>query len=116
MDRLHNLYNLREHRKELRKNSTPQEEKLWWYLRREQFGVKFRRQHGIGGYIVDFFCKEKRLIVEVDGEIHNTKANQEYDSVRDKFITDFGYLILRISNSEVDNDIEAVLKKIKDKL
>ena len=116
MDKIHNLYNLREHRKELRKNPTLQEEKLWWYLRKNQLGVKFRRQHSIGGYIVDFFCKEKKLILEIDGEVHNTKTAKEYDEVRDKFITSFGYFILRFYNSEVDNSIDVVLTKIKEKL
>ncbi len=83
---------MREHRKQLRKNSTPQEEKLWWYLR------------------------GKRLIVEIDGEIHNTKVNQEYDEIRSQFLREFEYKVLRIPNSDVDDNIDMVLKKIKESL
>ena len=114
MRKLHNIYGLREHRKELRKNKTPQEEKLWWYLRRNQLGVKFRSQHSIGGYVVDFYCAEKRLIIEIDGEIH--KKTAEYDKVRTLFLKQFNFEILRFSNVEIENNIEMVLGKIKEKL
>src|SRR3989344_2464879 len=116
MKKLHNIYGLREHRKELRKNPTPQEEKLWWYLRGKNLGFKFRRQHSIGGYVVDFFCKEKSLVIELDGKVHDSETAREYDKLRDEFIADFGYTILRIPNSEIDNDIDTVITKIKEKL
>ena len=58
---------MKERRKDLRKSSTPQEQKLWFYLKSKNLGVKFRRQQGIGSYIVDFYCKEKNLIIELDG-------------------------------------------------
>jgi very-short-patch-repair endonuclease len=62
MSKIHNISKLSDRRKELRKNQTPQEEKLWWYLRDKRSGIKFRRQHSIGGYILDFYCKDKKLI------------------------------------------------------
>ncbi len=114
MKKLHNLYSLREHRKELRRNPTPQENKIWWYLRRSQLGVKFRRQHSIGGYVVDFFCPEKKLVIEIDGEIHN--QNKEYDRVRQLFMEDLGYKTLRFWNKEIDNGVEEVILKIRNNL
>ena len=98
----------------MRKEQTPQEEKLWFELRHSKLGVKFKRQHSIGGYITDFYCREYKLIVEIDGGIHNTKENQEYDKIRDDYFRELGYKILRIPNREVDEDIEKVLEKIKD--
>ncbi len=62
---------------------------------------------------MDFYCKDKKLIVEIDGEIHNTKENREYDEVRDKFFTQLDYKVLRISNNEIENNIKEVLEKIK---
>lgn len=109
----HNDRSLRERRTELRKNSTLEEEKLWFQLRNSNLGVKFKRQNSIGGYIVDFCCQKHKLIVEVDGEIHNTKKAKEYDAVRDKFFTDLGYVVLRFSNNEVNADIEKVVKIIR---
>jgi leucyl-tRNA synthetase len=113
MAKIHNIHALSDRRKELRKNPTEAEEKLWWYLRDKRLGIKFRRQHSIGGYILDFICKDKKLIIEVDGEIHNTKEAREYDEVRDKYFKELGYEVLRFKNSEVENEIEKVLEIIK---
>lgn len=113
MSRLHNLKELRERRKELRLKPTLQEEKLWWYLRNKKLGIKFRRQHSVGGYILDFYCPEKNLIIELDGGVHNKKEAREYDKIRDKFLTNLGYQMLRIPNDEVDNSVEKVLDKIR---
>ena len=62
---------------------------------------------------MDFYCIEKKLIVEVDGEIHNSPEAKEYDEVRDKFFTDLDYKVLRFSNSQVRNNIDNVIEKIK---
>jgi leucyl-tRNA synthetase len=114
--KIHNIQRLLERRKELRKNQTPQEERLWWYLRDKRLGIKFRRQHSVGGYILDFYCKEKRLIIEIDGGIHLQKENKEYDEVRDKYFEELGYKTLRFTNNEVENNIKKVLEKIKSHL
>jgi len=98
-------------RKELRKSSTPQELKLWLYLKGKNLGLKFRRQHGIGPYIVDFYCKEKNLIIELDGSQH-TNA-KEYDKERDNYMETLGIKVLRFWNGEIDKNIEEVLIKIK---
>jgi|SRR3989344_2758605 len=111
--KIHNIHVLADRRKELRTNQTPQEEKLWWYLRGKQLGYKFRRQHSIGGYILDFYCPEKKLIVELDGEVHDTQEAKEYDQVRDKFFTELNYKVLRFKNDEVVKDVKRVIAKIK---
>jgi type I restriction enzyme R subunit len=101
--------------RELRKNQTPAEEMLWQLLRNRKLnGLKFRRQHQIGSYITDFYCHEKKLIVELDGAVHNTPERQKHDSTRDKFLTSSGFNILRFPNEEVFNNTEEVLKKIVD--
>ena len=113
---IHNNEVLKERRKELRKNQTKTEEILWFELRHEKLGFKFKRQHSIGGYILDFYCPQKKLIVELDGEVHNTKEAKEYDEVRDKYFKELGYTTIRFLNREVENDIEKVLDKIKNYL
>lgn len=111
------IYNIRkffERRKELRRKQTPQEEKLWWYLKdRRLLGFKFRRQASIGGYILDFYCAEKGLIIELDGDIHNKSENQELDKMRDKFFRELDYKILRFKNSRIENDTNGVIKEIE---
>jgi very-short-patch-repair endonuclease len=98
-------------RRELRKSLTPQELKLWFYLKNKKLGVKFRRQHGIGPYIVDFYCKEKGLVIEIDGSSH--KNLKEYDKERDSYIETLGMKVLRFWNGEIDKNIDEVLKRIK---
>jgi len=109
---IHNNEILKERRKELRKNQTKTEEKLWFELRHEKLGHKFKRQHSIGGYILDFYCPQKKLIIELDGEIHNTKEAKEYDEVRDKYFKELDYKVLRFKNSEIESGIEKVLEEI----
>ena len=110
---IHNNSKLRDRRRELRKNSTKAEEVLWFEIRNSKLGIKFKRQHSIGGYITDFYCQKYKLIIELDGEIHNTKEVEGYDLVRDKYLTSLGFKILRIPNSEVETNIKKVLDKIK---
>jgi len=110
---VHNNQILGERRRELRKNQTKTEEILWWYLRDQKMGLKFKRQHSVGGYILDFYCPQKKLIIELDGEIHNTKEAKEYDLVRDKYFEELGYVTLRFFNKEVENCVGKVLDKIK---
>ncbi len=101
-------------RKDLRKDTTLQEYKLWYFLKGKNLGVKFRRQHGIGPYIADFYCKEKNLIIELDGSQH--QENKEYDRERDNYIKTLGIKVLRFWNNEVDTNIEGVLMKIKEEI
>ena len=113
MTKIHNIRKLSERRKELRKDQTETEVKLWWYLRDKRLGIKFRRQHSISGYILDFICKEKKLIIEIDGGIHEKADSREYDKVRDKYFTELDYKVLRFRNEEVESEIEKVIEEIK---
>jgi very-short-patch-repair endonuclease len=90
----------------LRKNSTFAERKLWKYLRaRSLGGFKFVRQEPIGPYIVDFICREQRLIIELDGGQH---AQSRHDAIRDRWLTQHRYRVLRLWNNEVTGNIEGV--------
>ncbi|MFH1711879.1 MAG: endonuclease domain-containing protein [Patescibacteria group bacterium] len=101
--------------KEMRKGSTPAEHALWQHLRKRQLdNLKFRRQHGIGPYIVDFYCDQCKLIIEVDGDIHNKPEIGDYDRDRQEQLEELGYTIIRVRNEAVLKNIELVLKNIKD--
>lgn len=113
MPQVHNNKIFRERRVELRRNATLAEKKLWFELRNNKLGVKFKRQHSIGGYILDFYCAEKKLIIELDGEVHDTTEAKEYDAVRDKLLSDLGYKTLRFLNTEIDKNIGSILVKIR---
>ena len=99
---------------EMRKKPTEAEAKLWAKLERRQLGVKFRRQHIIDRFIVDFYCVEKLLVIEVDGDIHNEQ--KERDDEREQLLSELGCFILRFSNEEVTQNIEKVLSEIKEHL
>ena len=99
--------------RELRKNSTPQERKLWSFLKSSKFyGFKFRRQFPIGNYIADFCCVKAKLVIELDGGQHSEDANKKSDSNRDAFFGMHGYRILRIWNNELDGNLEGVGEKL----
>jgi very-short-patch-repair endonuclease len=107
----HNLNYLKQTRQNLRKNSTPQEQILWHMLRRKNFIYKFKRQHSIGNFIVDFYCPTKKLVVELDGSQH--LENKEYDEERRWYFESLGIKEIRFWNSEIDNDLKGVMNKIK---
>ena len=97
-----------------RKTPTDAETLLWQCIRDRQLGLKFRRQHAIGDYIADFICLEISLIIEVDGEYHNSEEQQEKDTIRTKYLNEQGFYVLRFTNNEVINQTEWVLKSIID--
>ena len=103
------------HAKELRRNLTPPERKLWAYLRDHQLnGLGFRRQHALGPFIVDFCCPELRTTIELDGHTH---ANQvEYDQARTQWLSEHGWNELRFTNREIEHNIEAVIQAITEAL
>lgn len=103
--------------RELRQKQTPAEELLWELLRNRQFlGLKFRRQHQIGNYIVDFFCAQHHLIIEADGNIHDTEDKSKHDKIRDKGFLSQGFQIIRISNDTILNNPQKALELIAAKL
>lgn len=93
----------------LRRNMTDVECKLWWHLRDKSLGHKFRRQAPIGEFIVDFVCREKKLVIELDGDQH---ADSFQDKVRDAWLAERGYRVLRFWNNEVFENLEGVLEAI----
>jgi very-short-patch-repair endonuclease len=98
--------------RELRRNQTPMERRLWRHLRRRQLGgLRFRRQHPIGRFIVDFYCAAHRLVVEVDGESHDYRV--AYDEERTAWLEVRGYRVLRFSNRNVRDDLEGVVEHIR---
>jgi acyl-coenzyme A synthetase/AMP-(fatty) acid ligase len=101
---------------QLKDNATEEEKKLWEYLRADKTGFHIRRQHIIDEFIVDFVCLKKMLTIEVDGGYHSTPEQQDYDRARTKFLSELGYTEIRFTNEEVKNNIDAVVKKIKQKL
>ena len=111
----HNKPELRNRRKELRQSLTPAEAFLWKYLQHKKLaGRKFRRQHGIGHYIVDFYCASERLIVELDGEVHNNPATAEKDERRTKYLENLNYKVIRFENKMVFDHLTSVLQEIQD--
>ena len=98
--------------KRLRHNLTIAEAKLWAALRNKQLeGLRFRCQHPVGNFILDFYCPSRKLVIEMDGEIHSSQI--EYDVERSKKLAEYGYRVLRFSNEEVIDDLPGVLKRIK---
>jgi len=112
--RRNNLPHLKYFRKELRANLTPAEAALWQELKGRKFeGKKFRRQHSVDSYILDFYCPEERLAIELDGNHHFEISQADYDYERDLFLKEFGVLVLRFENKEVWHNLEGVLNEIK---
>lgn len=113
---VYNILKLKDRRVDLRKNQTPQEILLWSRLRREQLGLKWRRQHSIGGYIVDFYCPMKKLVIEIDGSQHFGRDAKEYDKARSNYFKGLDIKVLRFTNGDINTNIDSVLESIMKKL
>jgi Uncharacterized protein conserved in bacteria len=101
-------------RRELRRAATDAEQVLWRLLRRRQFaGVKFRRQRPVGRYILDFYCAERRLAVELDGSQHFTDEGRAHDESRTEYLATRGVRVLRFTNRELFEEREGVLEAIR---
>lgn len=96
----------------LRKEMSLPEVLLWQRLRGRAGGVKFRRQHPLAGYVVDFYCPKARLIVEIDGEAHNRRNRPARDAKRDAILAGHGFRILRISAAQILADVDAVAETL----
>ncbi|AUP80739.1 endonuclease domain-containing protein [Flavivirga eckloniae] len=114
-ERIHTLKHLKEKRAELRKSLTPAEAFLWKHLKSRQFeGRRFTRQHSIKNYIVDFYCAKERLIIELDGEVHNNENAREKDEIRTSFLESLGYKVIRFENKMVFENLASVFMEIRD--
>ena len=111
--KIFNKIEYKQRRQTLRNNMTEPEKRLWGILRNHQLGVKFRRQHGIGHYIVDFYCPELKLIIEVDGESHFSEDAQAYDKIRDKFMLELGLTTIRITNTGIMQNMDGVCEYLQ---
>lgn len=98
--------------RQLRNNMTAAEATLWEKLRKDQLGVRFYRQKPILNYIVDFYCPKAHLVIEVDGDYHDTAEQAEKDSVRDAQLQDLGLRVFRFRNEQVLEQLNAVLTQI----
>ena len=112
--KIFNKKELKPRRKELRNNSTYAEVYFWQQVKGRQLeGRKFRRQTSIGPFVVDFYCPEEKLVVELDGEVHFNEEAIKYDKERTEYIETLGLRVIRFENNEVLKNTEFVLNKIK---
>ncbi len=113
MKYIHNSREFRERRQNLRKNATPQEIRLWFHLKSQRLGYRFYRQHSIGPYIVDFYCPQKRLVIELDGLQHSEVEARQYDRERTNYLLHLNHIVVRFWNDEIDTNIEEAILKIR---
>ena len=101
-----------ERARNLRTNMTDAERKLWSRIRRSALGHRFRRQHPLGPYVVDFVCLDRRLVIEVDGGQHNSPDGIEKDQRRTAWLNDAGYRVLRFWNTDVLKNMEEIVETV----
>ena len=103
---------LKSRRKILRQDQTKAESILWSHLRSRKMGVRFRRQHSIENFIVDFYCHELKLIIELDGYIHGEEENKKKDKIRQNILEKLGYKVVRYRNEQIKYELKNVLQDI----
>ena len=103
--------------KQLRKNLTESEKKLWNYLKMGSiYGLHFRQQHPINQFIADFYCHKVKLVIEADGGIHSLQNRREYDRGREYFMNELGLHVIRFTNEDIMERIDEVVNGIKDRI
>ena len=113
-NKLHNLPQLKPLRQRLRSHMTSAEIALWVHLQRSRLdGRKFRRQHSIGSFVVDFYCPTEHLAIELDGSPHDTESGWQRDQKRAAFLQSLGIRVVRFENRDVLNNPEGVLSEIR---
>ena len=110
--RLHYNRKLKQISRELRNNATKEEKVLWSKIKKNQFNAKFLRQKIIGNYIVDFYCHQANLVIELDGSQHYFEQGLKKDKTRDDYFKSKGLKVLRFSNNEIIKNLDDVLKSI----
>ena len=110
----HNRKNLKDLRRQNRNNLTPAEAELWKHLQSGKLdGKKFRRQHSVGNYILDFYCPQEKLGIELDGKVHFNDNAFEADSARTEYLNTLNIKIIRFENKDVFEQLEGVLEEIR---
>lgn len=113
MEKRHRIHpTIRQFARELRQPQTPAESTLWRHLRNRNLKFKFRRQHPIDFFIIDFYCAEAKLLIEIDGESHLAKEQMEYDQARTKYLEELDYKVIRFTNNDVRYNINEVVSEI----
>src|SRR4030042_973764 len=113
-EKIHNIKLFKEKRKHLRNTLTPSEAKLWFLLKDSQLeNRKFRRQHSVGPYVLDFYCPSEKLCIELDGVAHFTDSGYEYDTARTEYLTTLNIRVIRFENRDVFENTEGVLEEIR---
>ena len=107
--------NLVKNARQLRKNMTPEEKRLWYDLLR-RLPINARRQHNIENYIVDFYIASKKVVIEVDGAQHKTSKHIEADELRDKKLSEWGITVIRYSNEDINKNFNTVANHLLEKL
>lgn len=108
-----NATRMKERRRDLRTKQTESEELLWNQLRAHKLGYKIKRQYSLGNYVADFFCKEKKLAIEIDGGIHNKSDVKKYDEYRQQYLEALGVTIIRFTNEDISKNMQKVIQNIK---
>lgn len=108
--------NIFQRARELRNNATYTEEILWGYLKTKPLGYKFRRQHPYAIYILDFYCHKKKLVIEVDGNIHEQEEVRAMDNLRQRQLEADGLIVIRFTNQQIKNSLESVIQLIEKRL
>ncbi|MBC5773066.1 endonuclease domain-containing protein [Pontibacter sp. KCTC 32443] len=110
---LHNRRYLKANQQALRGSLTPAEAELWKHLKGGNLmEKKFRRQHSVGNYILDFYCPSEQLAIELDGQVHNHAAAEQADQERDQYLRNLNIRVLRFENKEVFENLNAILREI----
>lgn len=113
MEKRHRIHPIiREFARELRQPQTPAEATLWRHLRNRNLKFKFRRQHPVDFFIIDFYCAEAKLLIEIDGESHLATEQMEYDQARTEYLEELGYKVIRFTNNDVRYNINEVVSEI----
>ncbi|MBT5808715.1 endonuclease domain-containing protein [Candidatus Uhrbacteria bacterium] len=113
MGKVYNQHIQNDFRKKLRNEPTKAEFILWQELKGSKLGYKFRRQHGVGAYVIDFYCPALRLAIEVDGDTHFEPVDVERDMIRTRFITERNIQLVRVNNVDVYESIDGVIELIQ---
>ena len=112
-EKVNNLTDTKYLRRGLRTTATPAEITLWQYLKRSQVGgLKFRRQHSIGAYILDFYCPEIKLDIELDGDVHDAPLSYEHDMIRTNYLNQQGISVLRYHNDVVFKNVQGIIESV----